>query len=150
MIGNQSHSRSESWFARQLRDTARLQRPEFSESLHDRVMRAIRPPSAVRPARRRGWQIAWWTSVAAAIVGVALAGNWVVGSKSHDGASGSNLAVVKPVKSSPEPTGSNASPVRAALAANYTLDDLSRDARATAHILVDQLPFETPADDLGL
>jgi len=33
---------------------------------------------------------------------------------------------------------------------NYTLDDLTRDAQATAHLPLDQLPFETPADEWGL
>ena len=38
----------------------------------------------------------------------------------------------------------------ASTAVSYTLDDLSRDAKATAHLLVDQLPFEAPAEEWGL
>ncbi|HEX3999355.1 MAG TPA: hypothetical protein VHX65_12460 [Pirellulales bacterium] len=37
-----------------------------------------------------------------------------------------------------------------AAAAGYTLDGLGREAKATAHLLVDQLPFEMPGEDWGL
>ncbi len=150
MNGKQSHSRSERWLARQLRDAARRDRPDFSESLHERIIQSVRPRVAIAKPRRY-WPTAARLGAAAAVVVIAVAARSLVDSAKLAGENKTPVAVATSVgSSSPTGNGSSAVPNSNSLAANYTLDDLSRDAKATAHLLVDQLPFETPADDWGL
>jgi anti-sigma-K factor RskA len=182
MHDEHSRSRSEHWLARQLRDAARRQQPEFSESLHQRVMQAVRPPEAERicaepalsakarigfPRRRAYWKSAALLTAAVAILAMVIAGRRSADSSNpeirgdsqpqatvavHPASDANANSIVNAgsstaVKSLPADVESNAV---ASSPGDYTLDDLSRDARATAHLLVDQLPFETPTEDWGL
>jgi hypothetical protein len=189
MHDEHSRSRSELWLARQLQDAARREQPRFSESLHRRIMQAVRSTAAdpmvmaagcAEPAsageRRNGasrrqtyWRSAAWLTSAAAILAMVIAGRWFAGSENRSGASPSRPAVAPSVAAEPgpnvkravettatdaksdtaSPEGVDSNDIGSAVA-NYTLDDLTRDAQATAHVLVDQLPFETPAEEWGL
>jgi len=191
MHDEHSQSRNELWFARQLQQAARLEQPRFSESLHQRIMQAVRPTvvdsavgdSMVEPiralpgstvkvrnnaSRRRARLLtsAWLTS-AAALLAMVIAARWFVGPDDRNGPRQPQSAAIQSATVQPGPNANqvvgtgNSIPIKsssadsapddiASAAANYTLDDLSRDAKATAHVLVDQLPFETPAEEWGL
>jgi type IV secretory pathway VirB10-like protein len=182
-----SRSRSELWLARQLQQAARLEEPQFSEALYNRVMDAVRPAVVEMTAersmrakpvlavnarndalrRRERWLAAAWLTSAAALLAIVFSARWFSGPDDRDRqqqpqSAATQSALVQPGpdanqvvatgNSKPaKPSSADAAPDDiASLAANYTLDDLSHDAQATAHVLVDQLPFETPTDEWGL
>jgi len=163
MHDEHSHTKSELWLARQLRDAARREAPAFSESLHQRIMQAVQPTAAelsVAPPtdsrniisrRRSSWRTtAWLTAAAAAIFAMVIAARQFAGLGSHIGSQPAPIQAVVVVPSKSIEAVSGGTGTDDVASQNYTLDDLTRDAQATAHLLVDQLPFETPADEWGL
>jgi hypothetical protein len=168
-------AKSERWLARQLRDAARREQPQFSESLHQRIMQAVRPTAAERfvapraesrsgAPRRRSYRksAAWLTAAAVTVLAAVIAGRRLVGPDKQNGSQPLQSGITQSVAVQPTPSSKqtvDGAPSQSAdvqpneivsLTANYTFDDLTRDAQATAHLLVDQLPFETPADEWGL
>ena len=189
MHDKHSRSRSELWLGRQLRDAARREQPEFSESLHRRIMQAVRPTTAeptaanasltnpacgdVAPAaemridiprHRSHWRSAAWLAAAAAVLASVIVVQRFGRPENRGGSQPSQtqssqpqMSVVHSVAVPESPIAKSDAPKDniepddlASATANYTFDDLSRDAQATAHMLVDQLPFETQAEDWGL
>ena len=179
----QFSSPGESRFSERLREAARRERPQFSESLHARIMQAVRssPAAGDRQAslpkrqpssrwflRRIYLRNAAWLAVAAAVVAA------VILARSQLVPAGGNDRVVQNVQHPTAVPGNVISPrvhpitletdaddslvddeanelvdsISSSVAV-YSLNDLSRDARTTAHLLVDELPFGS-ADEWGL
>jgi hypothetical protein len=150
--------------AERLRHGARQERPAFSEELHSRIMLAIRnaeprtvhlasvevaaavaavapEPRTLQPAARRNgnaWlhsKILSWAALAAALLVMAV-GGW-------------RLAGLSPAHVDSQPTQIGESPSPPSSDGTYTWADLDHDARLTSQLVVDQMPFETPYEDLN-
>lgn len=235
MHHNRFESRSERWLARRLRAAALRDRPQFSESLHQRIMQAVghtqtpdqspvvaqisasepatlridsqpivaeaaamsRPNSHGKRSGRHGARAAAWLTAAAAAAAILFAARSFSGSKnspSNVAKNGGTASQIASAHQSPKssrataiqsaatkrgehvetsiaakPNGAvNASSAiavaapklvsgispdasgRASADEQYTFDDLSRAAKATAQLLVDELPFRAPAEEWGL
>lgn len=116
--------------------------------------------------RRTFWGGAAVLTAAAAILAMVVAARWFGGTANQNRPTPAPEAVAGPTVVPPrsmvqqpfdavpskatDDTPQNTRSNDVVPVSNYTLDDLSRDAQLTAHMLVDQLPFETPADEWGL
>jgi hypothetical protein len=130
----------ESKLAERLKAEALVERPTFSDALHDRIMQSVAAPHSPatidRNARSR-WSVARWVAIAAGLLIAALGVMQLGGSGDsrgpveHPGNAASSIAIV-------EPAGKQIS-----------FDDLDHGAAAAVQLVVDQLPIEVPTVDWG-
>jgi hypothetical protein len=135
----------QSKLAVKLKTEARLDRPVFSDALHERIMRSVAAPNTSTPhtpatielnaASRRS--VARWVAIAAGLLIAALGVMQL-------GGSGDNRLQRNP----PAPASSGVATAQP-VGDQVTLDDLDHGAAAAVQLVVDQLPIEVPTVDWG-
>lgn len=173
-MAKQDRPRNEDWLARQLREEALEERPEFSDSLHERLSQAVRAaaeqtqskrrPAGKMPSRR--WSLGFATAAAILIAALLV---WQVVKQPGASAPQENVVHNRPLPSAGEGDPNAAASVGELLAAMDLAHDaaaefdamadevfaahawayLDHDARLALDMIVDQIPLDALVDPAG-
>lgn len=134
--------------ARQLKQDAALEAPQFSHALHERVMSAVRAADGDTRESRRADRFTprrWWRYSAAAAILLAALGLWRVAAWTAgpgvNALTEQRETVVSPVV---------ANGATASRSADVSIEELNHGAAVALRLVVDRAPIELPADDWGL